>query len=422
MVTLKLILGLENGQIEALTGLKPRTVNNIANNALERGFDPQASPPVVLNKYVSDAPKTGRPSKQIDHKDTVVQKVRADRYGREKTCAYISTELGNTISPMTVWRILRAAGMKKTKPTRKPGLSERMRRERLDFCLAHQHWTLEDWKRVIWSDETAVVINHRRGGYHVWRTSEERFVKSAIRERWKGYAEFQFWGCFTYDSKGPCHVWHPETTQEKKKAQEELEALNAELEPILREQWESQNRLKRSKPGGTVGRRPQWKWDAKHGKLTRREGSGVDWYRYQKEILMARLIPYAKECGQDALVQEDLAPSHAHHAQRAVFEAAGVARLLWCPNSPDLNMIEPCWSYLKRQTTKKGAPKSKKEAEEVWKKAWNDLEQAKIQSWIERIPHHIQEVIRLEGGNEYQEGRAKDRREDVVKEPGPSVE
>lgn len=303
MVTLKLILGLENGQIEALTGLKPRTVNNIANNALERGFDPQASPPVVLNKYVSDAPKTGRPLKQIDHKDTVVQKVRADRYGREKTCAYISTELGNTISPMTVWRILRAAGMKKTKPTRKPGLSERMRRERLDFCLAHQHWTLEDWKRVIWSDETAVVINHRRGGYHVWRTSEERFVKSAIRERWKGYAEFQFWGCFTYDSKGPCHVWHPETTQEKKKAQEELEALNAELEPILREQWESQNRLKRSKPGGTVGRRPQWKWDAKHGKLTRREGSGVDWYRYQKEILMARLIPYAKECGQDALAR-----------------------------------------------------------------------------------------------------------------------
>ena len=28
-----------------------------------------------------------------------------------------------------------------------------------------------------------------------------------------------------------------------------------------------------------------------------------------------------------------------------------------------------------------------------------------MQRWIERIPVHIQEVIRLEGGNEYKEGR-----------------
>lgn len=85
-------------------------------------------------------------------------------------------------------------------------------------------------------------------------------------------------------------------------------------------------------------------------------------------------------------------------------------------------MIEPCWPHLKRQTTKKGAPKSKKEAERVWKEAWDNLEQATIQSWIERIPFHIQEVIRLEGGNEYKEGRPKDRRQDVVSRPGPSVE
>ncbi|KAK3349749.1 hypothetical protein B0T25DRAFT_548856 [Lasiosphaeria hispida] len=29
----------------------------------------------------------------------------------------------------------------------------------------------------------------------------------------------------------------------------------------------------------------------------------------------------------------------------------------------------------------------------------------KIRGWIERTPHHIQEVIRCEGGNEYKEGR-----------------
>jgi len=74
-------------------------------------------------------------------------------------------------------------------------------------------------------------------------------------------------------------------------------------------------------------------------------------------------------------------------------------------------MIEPAWPYLKRVTTKTGAPKSRAEAERVWEKAWEDLDQSRIQMWIERIPHHIEEVIRLEGGNEYREGRPKERRQ-----------
>jgi hypothetical protein len=74
-------------------------------------------------------------------------------------------------------------------------------------------------------------------------------------------------------------------------------------------------------------------------------------------------------------------------------------------------MIEPFWPHLKQVTAKKGAPKSKSQAEIVWKEAWDDLEQLRIQRWIERIPYHIQEVIRLEGDNEYAEGKSKNRRQ-----------
>ena len=35
------------------------------------------------------------------------------------------------------------------------------------------------------------------------------------------------------------------------------------------------------------------------------------------------------------------------------------------------------------------------------------MPQTKIQAWIERIIIYIQEVIRLDGGNEYKEGRLK---------------
>jgi hypothetical protein len=43
--------------------------------------------------------------------------------------------------------------------------------------------------------------------------------------------------------------------------------------------------------------------------------------------------------------------------------------------------------------------------ESAWLKAWEELSQDQIQRWIERIPVYIQEIIRLEGGNEYKEGR-----------------
>jgi hypothetical protein len=73
--------------------------------------------------------------------------------------------------------------------------------------------------------------------------------------------------------------------------------------------------------------------------------------------------------------------------------------------------VEPAWFWLKRKTTRKGPPKTRPEARDVWQKAWNEMPQSIIQAWIERIPRHIEEVIRLEGGNEYREGAADEPRQ-----------
>jgi hypothetical protein len=104
-------------------------------------------------------------------------------------------------------------------------------------------------------------------------------------------------------------------------------------------------------------------------------------------------------------VQEDKAPSHEHHAQQLMYDLYGIKKLLWPGNSPDLNAIEPCWPWMKRRTTRKGAPKSRAEAIQAWEECWKELPQDKIQALIERIPIHIQKIIKLEGGNEYREGR-----------------
>jgi hypothetical protein len=38
---------------------------------------------------------------------------------------------------------LRAAGFRKIKPTRKPGLTPEMEKARLEFALEHEYWTIE---------------------------------------------------------------------------------------------------------------------------------------------------------------------------------------------------------------------------------------------------------------------------------------
>ena len=334
--------------------------------------------------------------------------VRGSRSGREKSSEVLAYEAG--ISHASALRILRRNNIHNVKPTTKCGLTDEMRAARLKFCLDHQDWDLERWKDVIFSDETAVVLGHRRGAVRLWRAPDEGLEKTVIRERWKGYTEFMFWGCFSYDRKGPCHIWKQQTVAQKKKDDLDLAEVNTLLEPIAKAEWELSTGVRRinlrRNPGG---KKPQWRWNEANGKLIRKGKGGVDFWRHYKEIMIPKFIPFAKECQKSrpsTLIQEDGAPAHKHHHQATVYALHDVVRLTWPGNSPDLNATEPGWWWMKRRTTARGAPKTRKEMEQAWLKAWNEeLSQEQIQRWIERIPIHIQEIIALEGGNEYEEGR-----------------
>lgn len=262
VVTLK-AFGMPTSHIAAQTNISTRTIDAIFQRAKAAGFKPDVRPLVLRDSYLQDLPRTGRPNKRQVIKEAVLSQVRRDRYGREKTCTDIAAALSDSsrsVSAMTVWRVLRSAGLRKVKPTRKPGLTEKMRKERLEWCLARKDWTLEDWKNVIWSDETSVVLLHRRGGYRIWRRADEKLQKSCIRERWKGSSEFMFWGCFSYDRKGPSHCWLPETATEKRASEKAIEALNTELEATCKAAWEIEMPIARlNLRQKTPGRKPRWR-------------------------------------------------------------------------------------------------------------------------------------------------------------------
>ena len=87
-------VGKSTSQISELTGVHPRTVNRIYSRAIEAGFEPNVLPLKILPEHVQDAPRSGRPSKQTDKvKEQIIQQVRRDRYGREKSCANVTSTL-----------------------------------------------------------------------------------------------------------------------------------------------------------------------------------------------------------------------------------------------------------------------------------------------------------------------------------------
>ena len=81
-----------------------------------------------------------------------------------------------------------------------PLLSKRHRRERLDFALAHKDWTVDDWKTVVWSDETKINRLGSDGRKWVWKKAREGLSDRLVQGTQKfGGGSLMMWGCMLWD-------------------------------------------------------------------------------------------------------------------------------------------------------------------------------------------------------------------------------
>jgi hypothetical protein len=138
--------------------------------------------------------------------------------------------------------------------------------------------------------------------------------------------------------------------------------MNAQIE------WELRTAMKHLNVNRNLSRpKPKWKFTEANGAIVQKgKASSINAIQYRWEVLIPKLIPFAKQCSPDYIVQEDKAPSYASHFQKTlVYNVHYVQRLLWLSNSLDLNIIEPCWMWMKMETTKRGAPSIRKKAEVV---------------------------------------------------------
>lgn len=95
--------------------------------------------------------KGGRPSKLDD--TTIRHAVRLITSGKVDTATQATKMLQHTsstsFSVSSICRGFKSVGLKSVVKEKRPILSKRHRKERLEFAQVHEHWTLEDWKKVV---------------------------------------------------------------------------------------------------------------------------------------------------------------------------------------------------------------------------------------------------------------------------------
>ena len=93
--------------------------------------------------------------------------------------------------------------MKAVVKAKKPLLTKQQREARLEFAIHHQYWTLDDWKKVIWSDETKINRLGSDGRKWAWKKPgeglSERLVESTVKF---GGGSVMVWGCMLWEGVG----------------------------------------------------------------------------------------------------------------------------------------------------------------------------------------------------------------------------
>ena len=88
---------------------------------------------------------------------------------------YVTSQFNIVISRPSISGVLKKAGIKSYVPVKKPQLTKQQRFKRIQWAKAHRHWKKEDWRKVIFSDESIFRMHSCRRTQKVWRRSHERF-------------------------------------------------------------------------------------------------------------------------------------------------------------------------------------------------------------------------------------------------------
>lgn len=234
-------------------------------------------------------------------------------------------------------------GLHARSPRKKPLLNRTNINARLAWAKKYQAWTIDQWKRVLWSDESGFQLFNSGRRYCRRRENEDLGPNKTVKTVKHGGGKIMVWGCFHYNGVGVL-----KTIEGKMDAEKYKQILIHQAMPNIKA-------------------------------LIEGETDYVAW-----------------------VFQHDNDPKHKAHIVTDYLEnkqeELGMKVLDWPSQSPDLNPIEHIWGYIKRKLKERVVkPQNLDQLYGHIQEEWGQIPQRVLNNLVESIPRRIQAVIKAKG-------------------------
>ena len=188
-VLAKLDSGLSITKISTATGVSVGTISNIC------------------SEHRPNLPKSsgGRPAKltPTDVRHTVCLVTSSNSATATQTTQELKSITGTSVDHSTLRRHLCDAGLKAVVKQKKPLLTAAAKKACLQFARAHRYWTLEDWKKLGFSDKMKINCLGSDGMHWVWKKEGEGLSERLVEGTMKfGGGNIMMWGCMFWEGTG----------------------------------------------------------------------------------------------------------------------------------------------------------------------------------------------------------------------------
>ena len=228
---------------------------------------------------------------------------------------------------------------------------------RLKWALEHQHWTVEQWGNVIWSNKSSIQVGFDLRQTMVFRRDREAHLPECLHSSFKSKCiSIMVRGCFRWNKLGPLLVLPPGSIGSDEYIEILSDRLLAFKDDIL---------------------------------------GAID-----DDIIIVRHPD-------DLIFMQDNAPCHKIADVMGFLAEEDIQVMDWPPNSLDLNPIENLWHMLKvkfhQHFTELHCTLSKSQGSlekygKVLQGVWSELNPTVVSNLIRSMPRRVQLVIEAKGG------------------------